>query len=235
MLSGHREMVTWSLDGRRISVLRNSFLCRSPLFWLMCDSTTSFLSVCCCPCLFSSQGKCRMVALGGSSLLCPTHDLTWPSIIGPLSPPLVAWWCLPMSLFLLYCMLAQHTYKPFFYHSYKWKVKSKSPHGYDLRLSGAFLLHLPQSLRELGRRIKDLPWWLISLPSLSCFSHWVKGYILFLSRWWESPIFFLAYCIDFVKLWLSCPDLTLDIGRVLNILFRVLSPQKPNQQPTNQT
>lgn len=107
-----------------------------------------------CPCLFSSQGKCRMVALGGSSLLCPTDDLTWPSIIGPLSPPLVPWWCLPMSLFLLYCMLAQYTYKPFFYQSYKWKVKSKSPHGYDLKLSGAFLLYLPQSLQELGAELR---------------------------------------------------------------------------------
>lgn len=99
---------------------------------------------------------------------------------------------------------------------------------------GIFIVPSPK-FAGVGGRIKDLPWWLISLPSLSCFSHWVKGYILFLSRWWESPIFFLAYCIDFVKLWLSCPDLTLDIGRVLNILFRVSSPQKPSQQPTNQT
>lgn len=112
VLSGLREMVTWSLGSRRNSILRNSFLCWSPLLWLMCDSCHLIsehlpLSL---P-VFQSREMQDDGCSWGSSLSCPADDLMWPSVIAPLSPPLIPWWCLPMSLLSLCCTLAQYTYK----------------------------------------------------------------------------------------------------------------------------
>lgn len=98
MLSGHREMVTWSLGGRRISVLRNSFLCWSPLFWLMCDSTTSFLSVSAVLACFPVKGNAGWLLLGEVLCCVPLMTLHDPASL-VLSP-------LPLSLggvYLCHC------------------------------------------------------------------------------------------------------------------------------------
>lgn len=109
----------------------------------------SALSVCFCPScsccwclcgqcsLFSIKGDARWLLLGKFCILSHWYlspyltsidvdALCDPTTLVP-SPSLIPWWCLPVSSFSFYYMLAQYSGKLSFYQSSKWKGNFESP------------------------------------------------------------------------------------------------------------
>ena len=154
----------------------------------------SALSVCFCPScsccwwlcgqcsLFSIKGDARWLLLGKFCILSHWYlspyltsidvdVLCDPTTLVP-SPSLIPWWCLPVSSFSFYYMLAQCTCKLSFYQSSKWKgnFESPPPHlcfWHDLKLSGVFLL---QTLSRVWLWEVWGPNWFLSITSLSLLS-----------------------------------------------------------------
>lgn len=221
-------MVAWAFSSR-ISILRNNFLCWSPRSDWSVIHVTSSLSVCCCP----VKGNAGWLLLGEVIMSHWWPYVTqdhWSSLPSPY-PLAVFTYVIVFTLVYVGTMCLQAILSV---PNGKW---NPSP---SLGMTSNYVRHFyctfPKACGNCGGRIENLPWWLLSLPSSSCFSHWVTGYTLFLSRYWESPTFFLAYPIDFVKTLIKLTRLdSLDIWRVLNTLLRVLCPQEPNQLPTDQT
>lgn len=112
-------------------------------------------------CSWESSAPCLTDAWAPTWLLLMLMPLCDPTTLVP-SPSPISWWCLPMSSFSFYYMLAQCTCKLSFYQSSTWKGNFESSLCFwcDLKLSGVFLLQTLSRVRlwEVWGRTDFSPW-----------------------------------------------------------------------------
>lgn len=238
LLCGHRDQCTWPPGSRRDFFPERDLSLLVPTDPWCITHATSSLSVCFCPsCIccwwlcgwyslwsvFQSrkmQDGCRSWA---SSLSHPSwwlsfhlmftgaDDLMWSSSTVSLSTP--------PSLGVVYLCHCFYSIIPWHSgpasHSFikipngKWDSSTLFAFPMTSNYLEYFYCTLPKvSLWEVWRLNWGLPL-MTSLYPVFFFFQCPKGFLLFLFRWWECHNFFLAYSVDFARLWSTWPYLTL--------------------------